>query len=370
MEAIERRRYLLWMSFVIGSDHNKYHAILSSCNGDPYEVFKAAQKKDLPYPRGNVDDPAIAALKAKANERYIDKCVARLKELNVKVAAFEDEEYPNLLKHIENPPSVLYYRGILKGDIKLPIALIGSRKPSDYAIRATHKMALDLADQGVTIVSGLAYGLDGEASRGALDSEVCEYPTIAVLGSGVDVVYPRANIPLYNRIIERGCAVVSEFHPGSRPGKTTFVQRNRIISGIAKGVIVAEAGRKSGTFITVDYALEQGRDVFVMPGRIYDPKCEGSNMLIREGGGAIVLSADDVLYEYGKSYAHQAANKPCPSGLDPIQRTIFTLLQNGEKSFDELCDLCGISVQELNSSLTDMELSGIIKQSSGRMYSV
>lgn len=368
MDALERRRYLLWLSFAIGSDHKKYHALLSDCQGDPYEVFKAAQQGSLA--RLNSVPAKAASIKKFATETFIDKCLARLNSLNINIASFEDDEYPYLLKQIEQPPSALYYRGILKGDMPLPIALIGSRTPSDYAMRATYTMAKDLAEQGVTIISGMAYGLDGQAALGALSAKNNDYPTIAVLGSGVDVVYPASNRRIYNKIIDQGCAVVSEFMPGSEPERHNFVQRNRVISGMAKGVIVAEAKQKSGTFITVDFALDQGKDIFVMPGRIYDTKCIGSNALIRDGNGAMVLSADDVLFEYGLSTAQRSAERVLPLVLPPEQAKIYSLLVNGEKSFDELCTLCEVCAQELNSTLTDMELSGIIKQSSGRVYYV
>lgn len=368
MDMLEKRRYFLWLSFVVGSDHKKYHALLSDFNNDPYEVFKAAQNNCITRFK---NFSAKAALFNKcANEIFIDKCLKKLNSLNIKIASFQDEEYPHLLKQIEQPPSALYYRGILNGDMILPIALIGSRTPSDYAMQATYTMARDLANQGVTIISGMAYGLDGQAALGALSAASNDYPTVAVLGSGVDVVYPASNRRIYNQIIDKGCAVVSEFMPGSEPARHNFVQRNRIISGMSRGVIVAEAKQKSGTFITVDFALDQGKDIFVMPGRIYDIKCAGSNAMIRDGNGAMVLSADDVLFEYGLSSNQRAVEKVLPLVLPPQQAKIYALLINGEKCFDELCFLCEVSAQELNSTLTDMELSGIIKQSSGRMYFV
>ena len=190
------------------------------------------------------------------------------------------------------------------------------------------------------------------------------------MGSGVDVVYPEENRKLYDEICDKG-AVVSEFLPGTVPDSKHFPQRNRIISGISRGVVVAEAAIKSGTRITADFALEQGRDVFAIPGRITDPFCQGTNQMIQQGAAKPVFCVDDILEEYGiRSDKAVRMTEIDESGLSFEQTLIVRLLKAGEKTIDELCEMTQFEPGKLNSALTEMEISGIIKQSPGRIYGI
>ena len=274
-----------------------------------------------------------------------------------------------MLKNIYDPPYVLFYKGTLYAEHRLPIAIIGAREPSDYGRRMARQLAEDLARSGACIVSGLAYGLDRVAAEGALDAEGNDYPTIAVLGNGPNVVYPSVNRDVYDLIAKRG-AIVSEFMPGIAPTPSHFPMRNRIISGLSRGVIVVEAREKSGTFITVDCALEQGRDVFAIPGRVSDELSMGTNNLIREGLAKITLSAEDVLEEYGIKPMAEERKAVTPAELSFEQELIHRLLMAGERTYDELAELTGFDAGILNSTLTAMEFSGIIKQSVGRLFSL
>lgn len=263
---------------------------------------------------------------------------------------------------------MLFVKGRIPEKIPLPIAVVGSRQCSDYGESIAQKLSLELAECGCCIVSGMAYGIDKIAAQSALKASKTECPTIAVLGCGVDIPYPNANRPLYDEICERG-AVISEFLPGTRPDAFNFPRRNRIISGISKGVLVVEAAMKSGTRITVDHALEQGRDVFAVPGRITDSACEGTNQMIREGMAKAVFCVEDILEEYGVDVSMmKRAEKIDESSLSMEELLILRLLRAGERSVDELCEMTGMNVAQLNFTLTSMEISGIIKQSSGRMY--
>ena len=367
-EYSERERYLLWLGFVLGPGSKRYFRALTAFENDAHAMFTAAQKHDLP-PECGLKEPILEKLFASATQRYIDGCFKRLAELDVSAAAFESPEYPALLKEIYDPPPILYYRGRLQAEPALPIAVVGSRSPTEYGRRMAHTLSQALAECGACVVSGLAYGVDCIAALGALAAEDNPYPTIAVLGSGVDVVYPAANRDIYEQIIARG-AVVSEFLPGTKALPSNFPMRNRIISGLSRGVLVVEAAAKSGTLITVDCALEQGRDVFALPGRITDPKSEGTNVLLREGHAKFTLSAEDVLEENGGWRAVKAQTLSEPENLSLEQAVIRRLLLANERSFDELCELTGFSVPLLNSTLTEMEFSGIIRQSPGRVYSI
>ncbi len=367
-EYTEQERYLLWLGFVLGPGSKRYFRLLELLDGDGRAVYEAAGKRSLPAECG-LKDAVLEKLYASANPRYLSRCFERLTELGVSAAAFYSPEYPALLREIYDPPPVLYYRGKLLGEPSLPIAVVGSRVPSEYGRNMAYTLSHALAENGACVVSGLAYGVDCIAALGALAAEQNPYPTIAVLGCGADVVYPAANRDIYERIIDRG-AVVSEFLPGTKAFSSHFPMRNRIISGLSRGVLVVEAAAKSGTLITVDCALEQGRDVFALPGRVTDPKSEGTNTLLRDGYGKLTLSVEDILEEYGGAGPLKARSLPEPEGLPPEQAAIRRFLQEGERSFDELCELTGLSVPLMNSALTEMEFSEIIKQSPGRVYSL
>ena len=363
-----QERYRLWLGFALGPRHRRYFDLMEAFEQDAKAVFAAASEKSLPPV---VKEDIRGELYKRANERFIDRCLNRLQKLDVQAISCAMPDYPHLLKEIYDPPSALYYRGTLRGDMPLPIAVVGSRKPTDYGKRVTLQLAQELAESGCCIISGLAYGIDCLAAEGALKAENSEYPTLAVLGGGPDVVYPEQNRSTYERILSRGGAVISEQMPGRQPIKQFFPSRNRIISGIARGVVVVEAGEKSGSIITAESALEQNRDVFAVPGRIGDVSSVGTNALLRAGVAKIVLSVEDILEEYGRK-RNGAAIQPNikEMNLNFEQELIVRLLQADERSFDELCELTSFLPAQLNSCLTELEFSGIIKQSPGRLYSL
>lgn len=367
----ETRRYRLWLCFVLGTARNRIEALLEAYEGDGKALFADAAKGSLASfgsPKGEQEARAILCQKAK--EGYIDQCLAYLQRHRIEAVLEGDENYPALLRHIYRPPMALYVRGRLPNRIPLPIALIGSRQCTDYGKQMALSLSRELAEQGVCVVSGLAYGVDCLCAQGALAASGNAFPTIAVLGSGVDVVYPAANQKEYDQIAERG-ALVSEHLPGTPPLAKHFPQRNRIISGISRGVVVIEAAEQSGTSITVDCALEQGRDVFALPGRLTDPKSAGANRMISAGMAKAVGSARDILQEYGLDYKKEENPRQVDeSALSFEQTLILRLLQAGERSVDDLAEMTGFPPPVLNFALTDMEFSGIIKQSCGRLYSL
>lgn len=364
----DNERYALWLGFLSKMDPLKYKRILEMFDDDPKSVFEEAAKGKLP-PVKDVDSDTLESICHFAKEGFIDKCLNKLDKLNIKAVSKYGENYPELLLEIYDPPPVLYYRGTLRKHINLPLAFIGTRTPSAYGEEVTRDIAYDLSCAGACIVSGMAYGLDALASKAALENKDNEYPTVAVLGSGVDVIYPQENRKLYNDIIERG-AVISECPPGTRPLPQNFPKRNRIISGMSRGVIVAEAKKKSGTLITANCALEQGRDVFAVPGKINSLKSEGTNLLIRDGAAKLILSAEDVLIEYGEYLRENNSKNIDVDKLNEEQKLVCELLEFSEMSFDELCHKSGIEVAKLNSILTELEFLEIIKQLPGRIFSL
>ena len=383
-------RFLLWLGFVLGPGAKQYERALAPFGGNAEDFFNAAQKRALP-PECGIKAEVLERIFASASERYMLGCFRRLQEYDISALSVRMPDYPSLLKEIYDPPPVLYCRGELQ-EAELPIGIVGSRSPSEYGRNMAYRFAKELAEAGACIVSGLAYGVDCIAALGALAAEKNDFPTIAVLGCGVDMVYPANNRDIYDKIIRRG-AIISEFLPGTAAKPSYFPMRNRIISGLSRGVLVVEAAEKSGTLITVDCALEQGRDVFALPGRLIDAKSEGTNELLRSGQAKFTSAAEDILEEYRGIGMAQKKNEPktvkkpkkkaaktapvqkeeLPKEREELpseQRLILNILAKGEKSFDELCELTGLSVPLLNSTLTEMEFSGIMKQSPGRVYSL
>lgn len=383
----------LWLGFVLGPGAKQYDKALAPFDGDAAAFFAAAQKRQLP-PECGISKENMDRICSSASDRYIMGCLRRLQEYDISAVSSRMPDYPRLLKEIYDPPPVLYYRGELF-EAELPIGIVGSRSPSDYGRNMAYRFAQELAQAGACIVSGLAYGVDCIAALGALAAEKNDFPTIAVLGCGVDVVYPASNRDIYEKIMRRG-AIVSEFLPGTPAKPNYFPMRNRIISGLSRGVLVVEAAKQSGTLITVNCALEQGRDVFALPGRLTDPKSEGTNALLGSGHAKFTASVLDILEEYrGVGMANvkpqkeekpkrKRARKAATAAVQPVekeaapereeltaqQRQICDILAQGPKSFDELCELTGLSVPLLNSTLTELEFSGIMKQSPGRVFSL
>lgn len=224
----------------------------------------------------------------------LDKHIEYMLKNKVDIISIQDEEYPEILRNIYDPPLLFYIRGnkeILNND---SIAIIGCRECSQYGKNVAQELAYNISKNRINIVSGLAKGIDAEAHRGCI---LAGGKTIAVLGNGLDTIYPQENISLAKKILETGGAIISEYPLGEKPQKQNFPERNRIVSGISKGVIVVEAKEKSGTLITVDFALEQGRDVFVVPGNINVDTSKGTNELIKQGA-KLITNYNDVLEEY------------------------------------------------------------------------
>ncbi|MEN6351171.1 MAG: DNA-processing protein DprA [Syntrophomonas sp.] len=280
------------------------------------------------------------------------------------IITIEDDDYPPMLRVISQAPFILFYRGRPEVLRQLCLAIVGSRKASAYGKKVAHDLARDLAAAGVVVVSGLARGIDSEAHQGAMDGSGT---TIAVLGSGIDVVYPPENRKLYEKILEQG-TIVSEFLPGSHPEANNFPRRNRIISGLSSGVLVVEARQKSGALITADFALEQGRDVFAVPGPVSSESSKGTNNLIKQGA-KLVSSVEDILEEYVS---------PLPNSRIEEQQTLLML----DRSEEEILKYISYEATHMNDILTassmnnglastlllKLELYGLIKCLPGNYY--
>ena len=250
--------------------------------------FSEASSETLSTVEG-IGPVIIKAIQEAKQSDWAEKELESAHKLGVSLIHLEHPEYPELLKHIYDPPSLLYLQGTLPTQTKT-IGIVGTRDASQHALYFTKQLATDLVKANVTVASGLALGIDTAAHQGAVSIENGQ--TIAVLGSGVDVIYPRQNQKLAEKIIESHGAIISEYPLQTQPSPTNFPGRNRIINGLSQGVVVVEAGEKSGALITSDYAAEEGRVVFAVPGRVSDPKSKGTLGLLKQG--AVLLKSPKI----------------------------------------------------------------------------
>ncbi|MBT3168901.1 MAG: DNA-protecting protein DprA [Candidatus Cloacimonetes bacterium] len=286
--------------------------------------------------------------------------VKLIANFQIKFVSILDENYPESLKNIFDPPPFLFYRGTLKKeDFRRSLAIVGTRKASNYGKLMTKKIGSKLAQAGFTLVSGLAYGIDTLAHFSALENSG---RTIAVMGTGVDQIYPPRNRELAEMIIQNG-ALISEFVPGSKAERWNFPIRNRIISGISIGSFIVEGSKKSGALLTAKYALDQNRDIFALPGDVNRETSTGPNYLIKLGA-KIVCSVNDILEEY--DFIVEQTEKPVPK-LSETEEIIYQiLLQNKpEMLFDNLILKSKMTVSQLSTILLSLELKGIIKKVPG-----
>jgi len=273
-------------------------------------------------------------------------------------------KYLKIIGSIVKCPKKLYFIGKLPEDRKLTVAIVGSRKPTAYGREVTYRLSYDLAKRGVIVVSGLALGVDSVAHRAALEAGGT---TIAVLANGVDIIYPASHKSLAKDIIDNKGAILSEYEPGTEARSFQFLERNRIVSGLSDAVIVTEAAIRSGTLSTVMHALEQGREVFVVPGNITSPLSAGCNKLIKQGAHPITC-AEDVLEVISPDLLK--LQTLLPLGSTPLEAKIIGLLQSGIRDGDELQTLSGVNISEFSQTITMMEISDTIRGLGGNQWTL
>ncbi len=286
---------------------------------------------------------------------------------DIKYITYFDDEYPFKLKEIPDPPAVLFYKGELPSDEMPTVSIIGSRAATNYGISVAEYFGECLAEEGVGVISGMARGIDGSAHRGALKTKAGK--TYAVLGGGVNIVYPRENVHIYDDIIDnhRG-AVISEMLPGTQAISQNFPMRNRIISGLSDIVLVIEAREKSGSLITVDLALEQGRDIMAVPGRISDPMSKGCNMLI--GAGAKIAGTPADVMEILNIFVNKMTVFPAKNInlLAKKEKIVYSTLDSAPKHIEEIVYQTGLPMQDVISILLELEIKGFAVQISSNYY--
>lgn len=355
---------LLALSLVPGLGTRRTHALLSRL-GFPSEILKLSQRQLRGLGLPTESQYAISTGQCR---REAEEAVARIRRAGGWILGYFDSDYPPRLKQIFDPPLTLYGIGSKTDLLQHCVSIVGTRKPSCYGTQIATRMARELAELGLIIVSGMARGIDSRAHRGALEARG---RTIAVLGTGADVPYPRENRKLYRQIIENGC-VISEFPPGTHPAPQNFPIRNRIISGLSFGVLIPEAAEFSGSLITARLSLEQDRDVWAVPGNITNPGSYGPNFLIRQGAKPI-LSVQDVLEELPLETLNQmradAPGAPERNPLEPEEMAVLQAIAESDSvHFDQLLCQTDQTAGRLNYVLMNLEMKGAVEVLPGRRY--
>ncbi len=300
-------------------------------------------------------------LRHSLNDEYLSGILEQCEKNSVRAVTFYSPDYPEKLKNIPDPPMTLYVRGNMGLLNERGIAVVGTRKVSSYGRRVTNAFTAELARR-LVIVSGLAYGVDTAAHEAALSEGG---KTVAVLGSGVMNVYPAANQNLAERILSSGGAVVSEFGLFGAPNNYHFPMRNRIVSGLADALLICEAPLRSGTMSTLEHALEQGKDVYAVPGEIYSPNSMGTNEILKRLQGALVTEPKDILDNFGINYEKTEKTQ---IQLDFSEQLVVNLLSRGKMHFDELVAETALKPHELAFVLANLELKGLLVKLPGNNY--
>ena len=356
---MEDKRYWVGFTLIKGIGAVRLQALIHHF-GDLETAWKA-----------NPIDLAAAGLGSKVVERVIqarenvdlEKVFEQIARQDIQILTWNDESYPARLREIDQPPPVLYLRGEYLPDDIFAVGIVGTRRVTPYGRQVTEEIASFLAANGITVVSGLARGVDAVAHTAALKAGG---RTIGVLGSGVDRIYPPEHRALAEQMAERG-AVVSDYAPGTPPDASNFPPRNRIISGLSLAVVVIEAGETSGALITAEFAAEQGREVFAVPGSILAPQSKGTNKLI-QNGAQLLLTASDLMQALNltRMGEHKAARKILPS--DEVEAKLLAALGEQPIHVDELGNQTGLPIEKVSATLTLMELKGMVRQVGGMHY--
>ena len=299
----------------------------------------------------------------KINEdEFADEIYDEFYKYNISAVTFVSKNYPEKLKTIDVPPLVLYVRGDISLLNKKSISIVGTRKPTTYGKIVCEKFTKELSSAGLVTVSGLAYGIDTCVANATL---AVGGKTIAVLAGGLDSIYPSQNKGLADKIVESGGLLISEYRPTIKPVQYAFIERNRIVSGLGLGTLIIEAGKTSGTMATARHALEQGRELFVVPGNIYSPESEGTNNLIDEMPDTFTICPERILYRLNIKKKEKQESQV---QVDMLENDILAVLSKGELSFDELADKTGMKPAELSAKLIKLEMFGLVQKGPSNTY--
>ncbi len=334
--------------------------------GSPEQALSASEEELRE--RGGLSDALVSELRAYPWREHAEKELTKARDAGVTIVTIEDNAYPGPLRDAPDPPLYLYVKGALLPEDASAVAIVGTRKPTHYGLTMTHRIAYELASAGLTIVSGMARGIDTQAHRGALAAKGW---TIAVLGCGIDLAYPPENRGLMEQISRKGSgAVVAENPFGTKPEAGYFPARNRIISGLAQGTVIIEAAEDSGSLITAEYTLKQGRRLFAVPGNIGSPNSRGPNSLIKEGA-LLVERAGDILKALKLSAARGEQQAPGPKPQIPLTQeedAVFRHITNEPKHIDRIMAEACATAGKISGVLITLELKGLARQLPGKFF--
>ena len=353
---------MFWLSLEGHIAKIKYDILLANY-GNLYEAYEAISKGRCNKIKG-MGEKLLGRLKGLSDKSEINEKYEKMLEKGIKYTHYFDKGYPDKLRNICSAPIGLFYKGELPGNKEKIISVVGSRDATEKGLYYARKISEELSGKGVSIASGMALGIDSAAHLGALQGE--NGKTYAVLGCGVDICYPRNNIELYLKIITKG-AVISEFPMGVQPMKANFPQRNRIFSGISDGVFVVEAREKSGSLITADMGLEQGKNIYALPGRSEEPLSRGTNKLI-QFGAKLVNEANDILEDF--DFPLLNVKQECLQNLtlESKEKIVYSTLCLTPKHISEILSETGLDEGELFKILLGLEFKGYVRRTSFEYY--
>jgi DNA processing protein len=358
-------RSLLGLSMVPGVGAARLRLLVNHF-GDPEKVMDASER-ELIEVDGIDRSVARKIISERDFEEDIQLQLSRLNKSEARIVTFWDKDFPENLKKIYDPPVMLFIRGELSSSDKYSVAVVGTRNPTTYGKHVAEKFAAELAEHGIVVVSGLARGIDTISHTTTVRSGG---RTIAVLGSGVDVIYPSENKRLAEQILVGG-AIISEYYMGSKPDAVNFPRRNRIISGISLGTILVETDVNGGAMITASFALDQNREVFAVPGQVFERKGHGTNKLIKEGRAKLVEDISDVVEELRYKLRPILKDQPKPQTkiqLSIFEQKIFDVLSDDPIHVDVLSEKCKMSTSDILVQLLGLELKGVVKQLPGKYF--
>lgn len=377
-------KYIYFLSKADGLGSVRIKKLLDKF-GEARNVFEATEKELISVEGINLKTsrPILNLRKDSGKlEKDFEQLQKRMEKLNIGAVTIKEKDYPHLLKKIYDPPAILYFKGkrsgeIFKNGLDNCIGIVGTRNPSEYGKKVCGQFSSELANIGITVVSGFARGIDTVAHRTVLTQKNVTGKTAAVFGNGIDVVYPPENKKLYDIINDEGL-MLSEFEISAKPDSVNFPRRNRIISGLSLGVVVIESGKEGGALITARCALDQGREVYAVPGDINSKNSKGTNDLIKNGQAKLVENIDDILDELRSNLNRlpfedtmkNITAKKTQVDLKGNEKIIYTLLENNNEAvhIDAISELTGLNISDCLVNLLNLEFKGLVKQLPGKMF--
>lgn len=364
-------RNLIALTLIPGLGSKRVKNLVREC-GNLDELFSFSKTQLRSY-EGIGEASALSILSFDDWEQ-VDKVIAETEKTGADIITLKDPEYPMLLKEIYDPPILFWIKGNPEALSKPGVAVVGTRNASTYGKKQAEKLSTKLAAEGLCIFSGLAYGIDTIGHQSALNANGI---TVAVLGSGIDNLYPKSNAEIANQIVKLGGAVISEFPPGTMPDKGNFPLRNRVVSGLSLGVVVMESGIKGGSMITAELALDQNREVFAVPHPLDNPSGTGCNYLIKKGAAKLIQVVDDILVELPLDYSSEKSISQVEDtkvlgwreyDLDTLSISICEELEKNAVQIDDLADTLEKNTSEILVALLQLEMQDLITQKAGKIF--